>query len=1303
MPLPTDAQLELALQADRHRLRRLLRQVREAQQKNQPHDKLLARLEHDLQQSQATREARRRNLPKLEFDEQLPISARRDEIARAIAEHPVVVVCGETGSGKSTQLPKICLSIGRGIDGLIGHTQPRRIAARTVAARLAEELHTPLGQQVGFKIRFTDSTGPQTLVKLMTDGILLAESQSDRFLDQYDTIIIDEAHERSLNIDFLLGYLQRLLTRRRNLKVIITSATIDAQRFAAHFGDTRGPAPIIEVSGRTYPVEVRYQPIELEPGEMLPDIHRAVANTVDEICRQAPGDVLIFMPTERDIHESAKTLRSRRLQSGTVEILPLYARLSTAEQQRIFKPHNGRRVVIATNVAESSLTVPGIRYVIDPGTARISRYSGRTKMQRLPIEAISQASANQRMGRCGRVGPGICIRLYSQEDFQSREPYTAPEIQRTNLASVVLQAETLGLGAIDEFPFLDPPRPEAVRDGYRTLFELGAIDEEQRLTQLGQRLGRLPVDPRVGRMVLAAYHENALPEVLIIAAALEVQDPRERPHDQQQAADSAHAQFQHAESDFLFYLNLWDWYHQLKEDLSRSKLDKACRQNFLNQLRMREWLDVHRQLVEMVEQGVSVRGGGSERIKVGPRRNDYAAIHRALATGLLANIAQRGDGFEYTVAGGGKSVIWPGSGVFENKPKWIIAAEQIETTKRYLRCVAKIDPGWLESLAPHLIKRSHFDPHWDSRAGQVMGYEKLSLYGLVIHPKRRLRFAPIDAALSRRLFIQHGLVEGDVVTRGAFLEHNQQLLERVQGWEAKSRCELLRSEDARFEFYDKRIPPEVNDTQSFEKWRRDAERSNKQLLLMTPADLLADPKDEVSEGEFPDAFDYGSMKLPLKYRHEPGAEDDGVTVVVPQEGLNHLDRQRLGWLVPGLLEEKITALIKSLPKTIRTRFVPIPDTAKKVLEQVHFGQGSIQAVVAEALAKIGGVSVRIDDFQESKLPDYLRMNVRVVDPAGTVQGHSRDIGELQRQLGAKNVARQGTIDHTQWRRDGITSWDFGALPAYVELSRGNVAIKGFPAIIDRGENVSLRLLDLEARALRESRLGVRRLFYLASHRELENQITWLPNLNQLLLFGSGIGDAKTIRQQLAELIADRAFLPNDDLPSDDVLFKLQLKQGRARIGAAVQDVMKLVTPLLKGYHDARLALDRLKLPQFHYVLHDVHTQLEHLTVSGFLTHTPWPWLQHYPRYLRGIVARIDKLFGGRRAQDQQAHQELEPRWREYLVRYEQHREHDLYDPALIQYRWMLEEWRVSLFAQELGTSLSVSAKRLDKQWSEVRL
>jgi ATP-dependent helicase HrpA len=841
-----------AMTADRHRLRNRLRSVQAAAGDGKAFEQHRKRLEEELRQSIARREFRARGVPPITFDADLPITARREDIAAAIREHQVVIVCGETGSGKSTQLPKICLEMGRGIAGLIGHTQPRRIAARSVAARIAEELGSPLGRAVGYKVRFSEAIGPQSYIKLMTDGILLAETQSDPNFEQYDTIILDEAHERSLNVDFLIGYLKRLLPRRPDLRVIITSATIDAARFAEHFaegsrhtpcavgpklaaseseadGTRRVPAtlgcPIVEVSGRTYPVEVFWRPMEADEEGNEPDLQDAVRAAVDEVARIDRGDILIFMPTERDIHETAKTLRGRPLpgdgRSDDTEILPLYARLSIQEQQRVFQPGPKRRVVIATNVAESSLTVPRIRFVIDPGTARISRYSPRTKTQRLPIEAVSRASADQRKGRCGRVGPGICLRLFGEADYLARDDYTMPEIQRTNLAAVILQMKTLRLGELEDFPLIDPPKPEAVKDGYRTLFEIGAIDEQQELTEIGRRLGRLPVDPRIGRMILAGIDEGCLPEVLVIAAALEVQDPRERPLEKQEAADNAHARFADEQSDFLGYLKLWDFYHGLKETLSRNQLQRACRQNFLSVTRMREWLDVHRELLEVVRDE-GVRGADCQSAKhaadwqSAPR---YDAIHRAILAGLLSSIAQRGETHEYTVAGGGKANLWPGSGMFRSKAKWIVAAEQVETTRRYLRCCGRIDPLWIEPLAEHLIKRTYSDPHWESKWASAVALERLTLFGLVIVAGRPIRYGPIDADISRQLLIEHGLVQGDLWPKPAFLAENEALLEEVERLQAKMRNRDLAIDNGeQFAFYDARLPADVYDGAQLNRW-----------------------------------------------------------------------------------------------------------------------------------------------------------------------------------------------------------------------------------------------------------------------------------------------------------------------------------------------------------------------------------------------------------------------------------------------------------------------------------------------------
>jgi len=1293
-----ETQIDCCMQSDRHRLRRLLRSIREASTAGKPFDRNLSRLRQELEQSTALRQQRQEGVPAVTFDESLPISARRDEIAAAIREHQVIIVSGETGSGKSTQLPKICLAEGRGIDGVIGHTQPRRIAARSVAARVAEELAVPLGRDVGFKIRFTDTTSPRTYVKLMTDGILLAESQQDRFLNQYDTIILDEAHERSLNIDFLIGYLKRLLPRRPDLKLIITSATIDAERFAEHFASTAGPAPVIEVSGRTYPVEVRWRPPAEDEDEDDPDWQQRVLAAVDEVASIDNGDILIFMPTERDIHETAKLLRARTLPGDypgqTTEILPLYARLSSGDQNRVFQPSSHRRIVIATNVAESSLTVPGIRYVIDPGTARISRYSARSKMQRLPIEAVSQASADQRKGRCGRVGPGICIRLYSEQDYLSREKFTPPEIQRTNLASVILQTKLLGLGEIDEFPFLDPPKPEAIRDGYKTLFELGAIDEKHTLTPLGQKLGRIPVDPRIGRIILAGHDEGCLNEVLIIASALELQDPRERPLDKQQAADEAHAQFANPESDFLSYLKLWDFYHELKEKLSTNQLRKACRQNFLSYNRMREWVDLHRQLRDVVE-----RSG----FKQQDRRDDYNAIHRALLTGLLSSVGFRGETNEYTVAGGSKVFLWPGSATFEKKPKWIVAAELVETTRRYVRTVARIDPGWIERLAPHLVTRSYSEPHWEPERAGAVAYEKVSLFGLVIVPRRRVNYGSIDPARARELFIEHGLVEGTYVSKGAFQKHNQELLAEIETQLKKTRQPgLLLGDETRYEFFDHRIPADVYDGPRFEKWRREAEQATPRLLYMSKADLVEEQAEEPASADFPSTVAVRQMQLPLDYRFEPGAEQDGVTLTVPMEALNQLDPQRLGWLVPGLLEEKVVALIKSLPKMFRRQFVPAPETAREVVKELRFGEGSLTAAVAAILSRMSGEQIPATAFQESELPPHLRMNIQVVDTTGKPLATGRDLAELRQQLGAEASESFSAIADSTWNRDGLTSWDLEELPKSVDLDRNGVVLKGYPALLDQGESVALRLLDFAEQALLATRGGLRRLFVIAAKRELKAQVDWLPNIDQLQLFAATLPEPRRFKPDLIELVADRAFFDREAIPRTRAEFTQRMKAAHARIGIAVQDVTQLIGPLMQAYQEARVAVERISMPQWKFAAEDIRQQIAELVQPGFLSSTPWSWLLQYPRYFRGIPLRLQKLGGGGLERDRRNLSLVQPRWQAYVQRAAQHRELGIVDPELVYYRWMLEEFRISLFSQELGTAITVSEKRLDRQWEKVR-
>ncbi len=1341
--VPLEQALAETMLADRQRLARQWRALRDAQRAGKPFDRNLARWQREIDDSRLRFRARFTQRPTIEYDDALPISQRKDDIAAAIREHQVVVVCGETGSGKSTQLPKICLDLGRGIAGSIGHTQPRRIAARSVASRIAEELHVPLGREVGFKVRFSDTTTPATLIKLMTDGMLLAETQADRRLLQYDTLIIDEAHERSLNIDFLLGYVHRLLPERRDLKLIITSATIDASRFADHFAQAAGTVPVLEVSGRAYPVEIRYRPIEAEDDRDEPDVFRAIAAGVNEAAECGPGDVLVFLPTERDIHEAAKLLRGRTFGGGKAEILPLYARLSVQEQQRVFQPSPGRRIVLATNVAESSLTVPGIRFVVDAGTARISTYSPRTKLQRLPIEPISQASANQRAGRCGRVGPGVCIRLFSEEDYSQRDRFTSPEILRSNLASVILQTECLGLGAVHEFPFLEPPKPEAIRDGYKTLFELGAVDARQKLTALGRTLHRLPVDPRIGRIILAGIDEGCLSEVLVIAAALEAQDPRDRPLEKQQQADEAHAKFVDGESDFVTLLRMWDFYHRLKGDLSKGQLRKACQQNFLSFIRMKEWIDLHRELVEVVEQFAAespgLPSGGRKKppgsaISRHPAHNQgayarrseertrkaftvhaayqwpaeglsqekYAAVHRALLSGFLSGIAFRAETGEYTVAGGAKSWLWPGSGLAGKQPKWIVTAESIETTRRFLRTAARIDPVWIESLAGDLVNRTYSDPAWDAGQLAVIANEKVALWGLPIVPRRRVHYARIDFAESRSLFLRDGLLQGDWPEPPEFLAQNLSLLKTIGERQARLRQPAaLRDEDELLDFYAQRIPADLCDGQGLKQWIRE-HPAEARRLVMTEADVLHPQATSADTSQFPDLLEWHHLKLPLKYEHDPGSDQDGVTVTVPQAGLNQLNAARLGWLVPGLLEEKVTALLRTLPKEHRRELSPIPETARALLGELPFGVGELTAALARRLNERYPLRIGPNDFDEPRIPDFLRMRIEVVQADGKVVAVSRDLVELQRRFGATASSAFAALEDARWSRDNITAWDFGPLPEQVSLDRFGVALSGYPTLLDQGASVSLRLWDAPEKAAHELRFGLRRLFVLALPRELKTQADHLPHVNAWSLVAKTFPQPCPLREHLADLIADRAFLAEFPLPRDIGDFGVRLADGRRRLAGASAEVVHAVLPIFDAMTQVRKQWEKFRHPQFQPTLQDIHDQLSRLLAPGFLVRTPWYWLQQYSRYFQAILRRLGKLNGGGHVRDQQVLAGFRPCWQRCFDRLRQHEQRQIFDPALETYRWMLEEHRVLLFAQELGTLMPISEKRLDKQWELVK-
>lgn len=1313
------------MQADRHRLKELARRIVKSQQEGAQNGettlRLLTQWDRQLAASRELYSERQRLRPTVSYDPELPITTKRTEILAALEKHPVVVVCGETGSGKSTQLPKMCLELGRGIAGVIGHTQPRRIAARSVATRLAEELRSPLGQAVGFKVRFTDTTSPRTHIKLMTDGILLAETQGDRYLDQYDTLIIDEAHERSLNIDFLLGYVRQLLPKRPDLRVVITSATIDAERFSEHFASAHGPAPIILASGRSYPVDVWYRPPGDAEDDDEPDRHQAVLDAVDELLQHDHhGDILVFLATEREILEVNKALRGRVIQGGQAcEVLPLYARLSPKEQQRVFERHTRRRIILATNVAESSLTVPGIRYVIDEGTARISRYAPRSKIQRLPIEAVSQASADQRKGRCGRLGPGICVRLYSEEDFLNRDRYTVPEIRRSNLAAVILQAEALRLGRLEDFPFLEPPQPNLIRDGYATLFELGAVDAENQLTPLGRQLSRLPADPRIGRIILAGIEEGCLREILIIASALEVQDPRERPVDKQQAADQAHAKFADSESDFFSYIRMWDFYHDLKGKLSRNQLNKACHQNFLSHTRMHEWLEVYRQLRQLVEeflrrgdvqQDLSARrgnsGGGAgstladlDQLAGKDRQALYGRVHRALLVGLLSNVALKTDTNEYTGAGNLRLNLWPGSATFQSKPKWIVAGELVETTRRFARCVAGIQPEWIEPLAGHLVQRSHSDPYWNGDSGSVMAYEKVTLFGLPITTRRPVPYGRVDPEYCRERFIREGLVGGDLKPTAPFLNHNRRLRQETEQLTAKTRrADLVFDDFAAFAFYHQRLPADVYDWARLNRWRKDSERQDPRRLFMALADATAS-KELPQPEEFPDNLVVERLELPLEYHFEPGADQDGITVVVPVAGLGQLAPERLGWLVPGLLEQKVEAMIRALPKNVRRNLIPVPDTAREVASNLRFAEGDLLGQVRKLLSAKAGEAIPAELFDPAKLPPHLRMNVRVVDERGKTLGVGRDLRELRADLGVKQDLSTIASNATSWHRDGLTKWDFGDLPEQVEFSHGGIRMVGFPTLDDLGEAAGLRLAQNAAEAKQRLRAGVRRLVVLAEQRALKSQVAWLPDLQASQVLAAGLLSPLQLQSDLTALIADRAYLDGRTLPRSADAFQQLLRAGRDETAGAVRDAAKLLGPLFKNYHALRLALETSPASD---AKQDVSQQLGRLLSKSFLVTTPWTWLQHFPRYLEGMRLRLTKFSQGGQARDRQSLAELLPLQRSYEERIAAREKSETTepDPDLETFRWWLEELRVSLFAQQLGTSIPVSVKRLQKQWGQ---
>ncbi|QKQ27794.1 ATP-dependent RNA helicase HrpA [Candidatus Reidiella endopervernicosa] len=1261
---------------DRHRLQRRLRDLQRKARQGSCGSEAVAKLEHDVERAVAKYQQRAANVPTPDYPEELPVSGRRDEITTAIRENQVVIVAGETGSGKTTQLPKIALEAGRGVAGLIGHTQPRRIAARSVASRIAEELKSELGNTVGYKVRFSDRTRPESYIKLMTDGILLAEIQRDRYLNQYDTLIIDEAHERSLNIDFLLGFFKQLLPKRPDLKLIITSATIDTERFASHFSD----APIIEVSGRTYPVELRYRPLQSEDDDSRDrDQLQAILDAVDELSREGEGDILIFLPGERDIRETAEALRKHH--PPHTEILPLYARLSASEQNRVFQSHRGRRIVLATNVAETSLTVPGIRYVIDPGYVRLSRYSYRSKVQRLPIEKVSQASANQRSGRCGRLGPGIAIRLYAEEDFNNFAEFTDPEVKRTNLAAVILQMQALGLGDIEDFPFVEPPDSRFINDGYKLLHELGAVDNRRRMSKLGQKIAKLPVDPRIGRMLLAAEQEGALAEVLVIAAALSIQDPRERPHGARDKADQRHNEFNDEQSDFLTYLKLWQFYEEQRHHLTQSKLRKLCRDRYLSYMRMREWREVWQQLHTLVK----VMGA-----KENSTPAEYDAIHRALLSGLLGNIGFRDEKQSYLGARNSRFHVFPGSAQFKKPPKWLMAGALIETSKLYAHTIAAIKPEWIERLADHLVKRSYSEPHWEKRAGQVAASERVTLYGVTINPKRRVNFGPIKPDEAREIFIRSALVEGEFNCRAPFFKHNRKLLEEIESLEHRSRRrDVLVDEQVLVEFYEQKIPTGIYSGATFEKWRRGVEAKDEKLLFLTREELMQHDAAGVTQAQFPPSAKVGALKLKYEYHFEPGSRDDGVTLQLPLAALNQIEALQFEWLVPGLLREKLIALIKSLPKSLRRNFVPAPNFADALMQVISFGEGSLFEQLSRQLLRITGVAVDESAWQSEQLTDHLRMNYRIVDAKGKVVGEGRDLELLQADLGGRAKESFSGLTEKTIEREGITEWDFGDLPEVYNVTQHGLKLQGYPALVDQGESVAIELFDDAWQAEQAMHGGLRRLIALQVGKEIKYLQKNLPGIEKSCLHYTRIGNCNALKLDLVMAAIDHAFL-DQPLPRTEAAFHAVCERGRGRLIETANRLSQVVAETLAEHHAISKQIKGSIPPTLLEAITDVSAQLGHLVYPGFVLKTPAEWLSHLPRYLKAVSRRLDKV-AGQLARDRQHRLEIESLWRVWA---ERSGEGKRQSRELLEFRWLIEELRVSIFAQELKTVQSVSVKRL---------
>jgi ATP-dependent helicase HrpA len=1346
-----EKQLSNCMLIDRFPLGRRLQQVRSLLQQGKPVEHSVRDISAKIRESSARLNTRIAALPKPSYPDELPVSGKREEIAAAITQHQVVIVCGETGSGKTTQLPKICLELGRGTAGMIGHTQPRRIAARSVASRIAQELASPLGEVVGYKVRFNDKLSESSYIKLMTDGILLAETQGDRFLNAYDTIIIDEAHERSLNIDFLLGYLKQLLPKRPDLKVIVTSATIDANRFSTHFNN----APVIEVSGRTYPVEIRYRPLGkpgfaakevdaddsdediellgqdlmgvkrkarvesrwLQEDEEEEAIEEAILDAADDLLRLGDGDILVFLPGEREIRDVADHLRKYQGRSAKlrhIEVLPLFARLSIEDQQKIFRLSGTTRIVLATNVAETSLTVPGIKYVIDAGLARVNRYSTRAKVEQLQIEKISQAAAKQRAGRCGRVSNGICVRLYSEEDFNNRPEFTDPEILRSSLAAVILRMAALKLGDVSAFPFIEAPSSRLINDGYQLLQELGAVDAKRELTEVGRQLARLP------RMILAAKREGCLREILIIASALAIQDPRERPMDKREAADQAHKKFADERSDFMSFLKLWDFYDDaLKNKKSNKDLLNQCHQNFLSFLRMKEWRELYWQLEEIVDE---------MEFKLNTEDASYEQIHRALLAGLLGNIGFKdGEAETYIGARGIRFNIAPGSVLKKSKPKWVMAAELMDTSKLYARCVAKIEPDWIEPLARGLTESHYSDPRWDRKAAQVIAWERVSLYGLTIIPKRHVHYGPINPVEAREIFIREALANMEFDTRAPFFTANKQLIAEIEALEHKARRQdVLVDEYVLFSFYEKRVGQGVYNGASFETWRKTAEETQPKLLYLTREDLMRHGADAVTEKQFPETLMLDGEEVALKYRFEPGHPLDGVTATIPLALLNQLDATQTDWLVPGMIRDKVTYLVKALPKTFRRVCVPVPDFVTAFLEEVshhpsfqrklestsgseknmdssfRWNDSSKVPPLLETLATFiqqrTGLKLSVDDWQ-GDVPEHFSMNFRVVDEKGRELGMGRNWNALKQQLGQ---AAQLTFRSASpgIEKVGLKQWDFGDLPKTLSFTKDNRQLTGYPALEDGKDSVAIKLFDTESAALHSHRAGVRRLMRFELKEQMKQLEKGLPGFNQYALLLRNLVSPDDLREDMLTAIADRAFIGEDDLPRTNAEFMALKQRARTRLPAVVEASSRIAQSIATEYQDLMQKLNSLPVAMAR-IKKEVESQLAHLLPPRFFTFTPWERLQHLPRYLKAMKLRLEK-YPANTERDTRHAQAVGQIWQQWHERINNKRKTgDDIETALADFRWLIEELRVSLFAQELKTPFPVSIKRLEKIWDEL--